>query len=239
MPREAQNHARTNLGLSKKTKAVAHKTSLSLQSDTTTRNEPSKYTNYLVFVDDPNSRKPFRVLPANKISNIKLKEEIESAYLNNSRRKRTYDIAFTTLYQFTCRIFAKCEAHVKTTQLNQIIEALNQSYIALIDCNVSVEKAYETLVDQNARKVKNGVNYDTGKVNKRAKLLKFPDTASSYSEKSDSGERHQEDLERSEKNDNPEAEDDDHNISESDEESENAPDVSESFIYRICIPLRT
>ena len=51
-----------------------------------------------------------------------------------------------------------------------------------------MEQAYETLLNTNDRKVRAGVEYETGKVvNKRARLGQLPDTASSYSEMSDHG----------------------------------------------------
>ncbi len=146
-----------------------------------------RYTNYLAFVDDPKSRTPFTVLPASKIQNYRDKNTIDNSYLSKSRRKRKYDVAFTTVFKFTCRIFAKCEAFVKLTDLHEIVQGLNNSYMALMTCNVDVENAYETLIDSNAKKVKVGVNYDTGKVvNKRARVGKPPDTATSVSEKSES-----------------------------------------------------
>ena len=149
------------------------------------RDSSKKYSTYLAFVDDPKSRSPFTVLHASKILNYKEKSTIDHNYLSNSRRKRKYDIAFTSIFKFTCRIFAKCESFVKITDLHEIIRGLNDSYNALLTCKVDVESAYETLIDNNARKVKVGVEYDTGRVlNKRARLGKPPDTASSLSEKS-------------------------------------------------------
>ncbi len=168
-----------------------------------------KYTAYLVFVDDPKSRAPFAVLQASQITNYKAKIDLENSYLNNSRRKRQYDIAFTNVFKnHTCRIFAKCEPFIKLPVLHEIVQGLNDSYNALMTCKVPVETAYETLIDSNARKVKAGVDYDTGKViNKRARFGRPPDTASSYTEKSDEEDERNPlgDLPRSEQ----ESEDDD------------------------------
>ncbi len=184
-----------------------------------------KYTNYLAFVDDPKSRTPFTVLPASKIQNYKDKSEIDNSYLNKSRRKRQYDLAFTTIFKHTCRIFAKCEDFVKVTVLHEIVQSLNSSYYALMVCKVPVEQAYETLMESKAKEVKAGVDYDTGKViNKRARVGQPPDTASSYSEMEEpreAGENHVEapdDLERTH------ASADDNRISSDDDKSDISDD---------------
>ena len=164
-------------------------------------NMKKNYTSYLAFVDDLKSRAPFTVLPASKITNYKDKEDLDNSYLNKARRKRQYDIAFTTIFKnHSCRIFAKCEQYVKLPVLYEIVQSLNVSYNALMTCKVDVEQAYETLIDSHAKKVKAGVDYDTGKVvNKRARIGQPPDTASSYTEQSDDEQRPDEvhDLETS------------------------------------------
>ncbi len=145
--------------------------------------DPEKnYDRYLVFVDDPNSRSPFATLEAKDILDLKRKDEIDKSFLNNSRRKRKYDFAFTTVFKFPCRIFAKVQPGFSSFKLRKIVTDLNSQYRNMIACQVDVEKAYWTLLESNARKVKTGIDYDTGKVvNKRA-VSKVPDTTSSYTD---------------------------------------------------------
>ena len=140
------------------------------------------YSNYLVFLEDPKSIAPFKVLPGNKIQNLKTKNQIDASFLNNSRRKRQYDIAFTTLFEFPTRIFAKCQSTVPITMLHDITSALNNQFSLLIKCKVPLEDAYEQMMKDNNRKVVAGINYETGEAKKPTKAP--PDTASSYSDKS-------------------------------------------------------
>ncbi len=144
--------------------------------------ESRSYDRYLVFVDDPHARCPFATLDAKKIVDIKRKEDLDKSFLNNARRKRPYDIAFTSVYKFSCRVFAKVEPSYSTLKLNKIVSDLNTQYRNLLACNVDVEKAYATLLESKARKVKAGICYDTGRVTNKRTANKYPDTPSSYTD---------------------------------------------------------
>ena len=67
-----------------------------------------KYSNYLVFVEDPRLKTPFKVLPGNQISNVKRKCDLDNnTHLDKARRKRAFDLAFSPLFTYPSRIFAK------------------------------------------------------------------------------------------------------------------------------------
>ena len=204
-------------------KSVPEKGKTTSEEDVSVKLNP-KYKNYLCFVDEPNPTAPFHILPANKILDVKSREDLEGNFLNDSRRKRKYDVAFTSLFKFTCRVFAKCESTVTQKILQSIIESLNTSFDALMKCKVPVEEAYSTLVNTNARKVKSGVHYDSGLItSKRARLL--PDTASSYSELSDSERQN---LMRKTSEQHESAKDPDDRERESERESGHDSDSDES-----------
>ena len=139
------------------------------------------YSNYLAFLEDPKSATPFTVLPGNKIRDLQAKDQIDTSFLNNSRRKRQYDLAFTRLFDYPCRIFAKCESRVPLTILHDIISSLNCQFNLLLKCKVPVEEAYQQMMMDNNRKVVDGINYETGEATGHPLPI---ETASSYSEKS-------------------------------------------------------
>ena len=145
----------------------------------------TEYSNYLAFVDDPKSRSPFAVLPASRINCVKQKHELDATFLNDNRRKRKYDLAFTDLFKHTCRIFAKCESTVPLVRLHEIVQNLNSKFNLLMNFQIDPEDALTKLIAENARKVQDGIRYDTGDItNKRARLAKPPDTTSSYTDDS-------------------------------------------------------
>ena len=142
-----------------------------------------RYTNYLVFVEDPRLKTPFQVLPGNNIVNVKSKLDIDSSYLNKSRRKRAFDVAFSTLFTYPSRIFAKCESSLSLVALHEIVSHLNEKFNMLIMCKVPLEDAYATLMDSYSNKVQEGIEYETGKVTDASARQKHPpDTDSSFSE---------------------------------------------------------
>ncbi len=141
---------------------------------------------FLIFVDDPMSLTPFHVLQGCHILNIETKTYISNRYLNDSRRRRKYDIAFTKVFTFPCRVFAKSESKVDLVKLHKISAKLNEQYKMLMSCKVDVETAYEQLLSKNPRKVKDGIEYETGIVQDPiARENAPPDTQTSFSEADD------------------------------------------------------
>ncbi len=142
-----------------------------------------KYSNYLVFVEDPRLKTPFSVLPGNNITGMTSKLDIDSTYLNKSRRKRAFDIALSPMFAYPSRVFAKCEASVSLVTLHGIVSHLNDEFKMLITCKVPLEEAYATLMDNYSHKVQEGIQYETGEVTDAAARLKHPpDTDSSYTD---------------------------------------------------------
>ncbi len=140
------------------------------------------YNNFIVFVDDPKLKSPFTILRGTEIQCLEKKAYVNDRFLNNDRRRRQYDVAFTNLYTFPCRIFAKAENTTKPIVLHRVCDNLNEKFKVLMACKVPVETAYERMMQSNPRKVKNGIEYETGSAEDTSGML--PDTASSYSEKS-------------------------------------------------------
>ncbi len=172
------------------------------------------YNRYLVFVDDPNRKSPFALLEATDISDLKRKEDLDKSYLNNACRKRNYDVAFTTVFDFPCRIFAKVEPTYSPVKLARNISDLNTQFRNMLVCNVDVEKAYETLLESHGRKVKAGICYNTGKIYNKRLLTKYVDTSTSFSEP-DSGQLNGEEANKA---------------SESNVESDNTSSSDSSFL---------
>ncbi len=139
------------------------------------------YNNYIVFVDDPKLKSPFTILQGSKIQSMEKKDYINDHYLNDSRRRRQYDVALSTAYAFPCRIFAKAENKTKAIVLHKVCDTLNDKFKVLMACKVTVETAYQRLMESNPRKVKDGVHYETGEVEDNTLSGPLPDTASSYS----------------------------------------------------------
>ncbi len=155
-----------------------------------------RYTNYIAFVEDPRLKAPFNVLPGNNIKNIQSKEAIDNSYLNKARRKRAYDVAFTPLYTFPCRIFAKCEASRSLVSLHAVVSHLNDEFAMLVKCKIPLEEAYSTLMDNYSNKVQEGIVYETGELTDPAARQKYPpDTAE------ESAGDHRNDFERSTESD--------------------------------------
>ncbi len=157
------------------------------ESQASAANVITSYKSYIVFVNDPKLQRPFTVLQSCNIQCLELKSEVNNHFLNNRRRKRRYDVAFTNLFTFPCRVFAKAENSVTAVKLHKICGELNKQFHVLMACKVSVDTAYDRLLDANPRKVKDGVIYETGQLESHvdeSQLL--PDTASSYSNMGDS-----------------------------------------------------
>ncbi len=148
--------------------------------------EHYSYKSFIVFVDDPKLKSPFKILHGTHIRCLETKAFVNNRYLSNKRRKRSYDIAYSTLYTFPCRIFAKAERENSPLKLNKICERLNEQFKVLMACKVDVETAYERLLEANPRKVKNGVQFETGLVEDSNMSKPLPDTASSYTEADES-----------------------------------------------------
>ncbi len=145
-----------------------------------------KYHRFIVFVDDPKLKTPFSVLHHSNIRCLETKESVNNKYLNNNRRLRRFDLAFTTTFSFPCRVFAKCENFVTAVYLHKTVDNLNAQFGVLMACKVDVETAYLRLLEANPRKVKGGIHYETGEITGETQLL--PDTASSFSEVEESQE---------------------------------------------------
>ena len=145
------------------------------------RPPPEDYS-YIVFVDDPKSQTPFNVLLGSKITDIEKRIYYSRNYLNNERRKRQNDIAFTDQFEQPCRVFAKSPVG-NLVRLHKICDNLNRQWKTLTKCKVPVETAYAQLIDQNPRKIKNGIEYETGKViDESTQENRPPDTSTSYSD---------------------------------------------------------
>ena len=135
---------------------------------------------YVVFVEDPNTRTPFHVVPASKITH-ETEKELSSHYLNNNRRKRSYITAFSPVFNYPCRVFSKAEPNQTVVKLNKLVALLNEKFKLLIQNNIDTDQAYDSLLEECPNKVRDGVDYMMGTVtNKRARRYAPPETASSY-----------------------------------------------------------
>ncbi len=139
------------------------------------------YKTFIVFVDDPKLKTPFTVLQGSNIRCMEKRKYINNHYLNDDRRLRRYDVAFTNLFTFPCRVFAKAENSIKPVAIHQHCNNLNEQFNVLMACKVDTETAYTRLMEANARKIKDGIEYETGELLKPDEDL-LPDTASSFSE---------------------------------------------------------
>ncbi len=149
-----------------------------------------KYNAFIAFVDDPKLKTPFTVLQSSNILCMESKRYVNDRYLNNKRRKRCYDMAFTNLFTFPCRIFAKALNTVKPVALHNKCMDLNNQFKVLMACKVDVETAYDRLLEANPRKITDGIIYETGAVDEDGpsaakRALMAADTLSSYSEMED------------------------------------------------------
>ncbi len=115
-----------------------------------------KYSNYLVFAEDPRLKNPFKVLPGTQISNI---ESCDNTHLDKARRKRAFDLAFSPLLTYPCRIFATCELSVNLVTLHEVVGHLNDEFKMLLTCKVPMEDAYTTLLDNYSHKGQEGITY--------------------------------------------------------------------------------
>ncbi len=145
-------------------------------TETATRREPGSYiyNSYIVFVDDPKLKQPFTVLQGSNIQCLDSKKYINDHFLSDNRRRRRFDLAFTNLFTFPCRVFAKSENSNNTVKLHKIVVDLNRQFSVLLSCGVDVDTAYEKMLLANPRKVKDGIIYETGE------LENGPDTALLY-----------------------------------------------------------
>ncbi len=140
-----------------------------------------EYKAFIVFVNDPKLKTPFAVLQSSNIRCMESKKYVNDRFLNDDRRKRTYDLAFTNLFTFPCRVFAKALNTVTPVILHNKCLDLNAQFKVLMACNVDVETAYARLLEANPRKLTDdGLLYETGG-NDDNKLLR-PDTEPSYSD---------------------------------------------------------
>ena len=137
-----------------------------------------------MFVSDPKLKAPFTVLNGTNIRCLESKKYINSHYLNNKRRLKKYDLAFTNLFTYPCRIFAKSEKTVTPLKLHKVADGLNEKFAMLLACKVDVETAYQQLVESSPKKVKDGIAYETGEL-EQPDTAPLQDTPSSYSEASD------------------------------------------------------
>ncbi len=162
----------------------ASRTSTASGSKTAENDDRYRYKSYVVFVNDPKLKTPFTVLQSSNILCLESKEFINNSYLNDNRRRRQYDLAFTNLFAFPCRVFAKAANSVTPVTLHQLCDKLNQQFALLIACNVDVETAYTRLMQSNPRKVTDGVTYETGDLPEGDPASQMPlhDTASSYTD---------------------------------------------------------
>ena len=144
-----------------------------------------KYKAYIAFVDDPKLKTPFTVLQSSNIRCLERKRYVNNTYLNDNRRKRRFDVAFTNIFTVPCRIFAKAVNDVRLVVLHNKCQELNQQFKVLMACKVDVETAYQRLLEANPRKVTDGLQYETGESNddnEQAKRQLLSDTPSSYTD---------------------------------------------------------
>ncbi len=156
------------------------------QSQTQNDDRDFKYKCFIVFVDDPKLQRPFNVLQGSKIQCLETKKYVNTRYLNDDRRRRRFDVAFSDVFAFPCRVFAKSENNVKPVKLHKVCQELNNQFQVLLSCNVDVETAYEKLMASRPRKVKDGIIYETGEADADCPKSPLPDTMSSYSSEGDS-----------------------------------------------------
>ncbi len=144
-----------------------------------------QYKAFIVFVNDPKLKTPFSVLQSSNIQCLQKKKYVNDRYLNDNRRKRQYDVAFTNLFTFPCRVFAKALNTVTPIVLHNKVNELNGQFKVLMACKVDVETAYARLLESNPRKVTDGLLYETGDGDENT--LRRPDTEQSFSDVDVSG----------------------------------------------------
>ena len=148
-----------------------------------------KYSRLVAFLEDPKSHSPFHVLAMSQIRRISSAHAIDKMFLNSARRKRRHDMAIAHNYKYPFRVFAKVEPSYPTTDLHELVQVLNDKFQALKTCGVAVEMAYDNLLKTHSKKVRAGIDYETGAIkNRRLVAQKGKETTTSNTEGEDDQE---------------------------------------------------